>query len=276
MILVDSHCHLERLEEVSATVERAKAAGVIHAVVIGQFRQPGDFGHALEVARSAPDFFSPTMGIHPHDAAKATEKDFEMLSELCARPEVVAVGEAGLDFYYQHSPRDTQASLLRRQCTLALSIGKPLVVHVRDAHVTCHEILRSQGVRRGVIHCFTGGVDDARRYLDLGFYLSISGIVTYKKTDALQEAVRFAPLDRLLVETDSPYLAPVPHRGRQNEPAYVGEVARKLAELRGLSPEEAALATARNSGALFGFQVSHPEASRDDDRFGSSRLPAGQ
>ncbi len=257
MTLVDSHCHLERLEEVAGVVERARAAGVIHAVVIGQFREPGDFGSALQVAQSAPDFFSPTMGIHPHDAARATEDDFRTLSEACARPEVVAVGEAGLDFYYQHSPREVQASWFRRQCDLARSVDKPLVVHVRDAHVRCHEILRSQGIGWGVIHCFTGNSDDARRYLDLGFYLSISGIVTYKKTDELQEAVRFAPMDRLLVETDSPYLAPVPYRGRRNEPAYVSEVAKKVAELKGVASEEVARTTSQNSAVLFGFTLTN-------------------
>ncbi len=256
MTLVDSHCHLERLEDVSGIAERAKDAGVVHAVVVGQFREPGNFGNALEVARSAPEFFSPTMGIHPHDAANATEQDFEILAQLCARPEVVAVGEAGLDFYYDHSPRDVQASWFRRQCSLAVSLDKPLVVHVRDAHVKCHEVLRDQGVGRGIIHCFTGDLHDARRYLDLGFHLSISGILTYKKTEGLQEAVRFAPIERLMVETDSPYLAPVPYRGRKNEPAYVAEVVKKLAELKDLPIEEVAFTTSRNSAAMFGFKIS--------------------
>ncbi len=255
MILVDSHCHLELLEEVPATVDRARAAGVVHAVVVGQFHKPGDFGHALEVSRSAPDFFSATMGIHPHDAAKATEEDFDALEKLCRKPEIVAVGEAGLDYYYDRSPRELQIAAFRKQCALAVAVDKPLVVHVRDAHLRCQEILRSQRVQRGVIHCFTGDVNEARRYLDLGLYLSISGIVSYQKTDALQEAVRYAPLDRLLVETDSPYLAPVPYRGRKNQPAYVAEVAKKLAELKGMAVEDVALATSRNSAALFGFQI---------------------
>ena len=256
MILVDSHCHLEQLEEVSATVDRARAAGVVHAVVVGQFHGPGDFGHGLEVSRSAPDFFSPTMGIHPHDAAKATEDDFGALEELCRRPEIVAVGETGLDYYYDHSPRDLQIAAFRRQCALAVALDKPLVVHVRDAHARCQEILRGQRVRRGVIHCFTGDVNEARRYLDLGLYLSISGIVSYRKTEALQEAVRFAPLDRLLVETDSPYLAPLPYRGKKNQPAYVAEVAKKVAELKAMAVEKLALSTSRNSAALFGFEIS--------------------
>jgi len=258
MRAVDSHCHLERPEDVAATIERAKAAGVVHAVVIGQFREPGDFGSALEVARAAPEFLSPTMGIHPHDAAKATERDLETLAEICRRPNVVAVGEAGLDFYYDHSPRDVQATMFRRQCALAVALDKPLVVHVRDAHLRAHEIIRGQGVRRGVIHCFTGDLKDARRYLELGFYLSVSGILTYKRTEGLQEAVRFAPLEFLMVETDTPYLAPVPYRGRKNEPAYVTEVVKKLAELKGLPAEAVALATAQNSATLFGFKLPPP------------------
>lgn len=255
MILVDSHCHLEELDEVSGTVERARAAGVVHAVVVGQFRQPGDFGRALQVAGAVPDFFSATMGIHPHDAGKATEEDFRTLSELCQRPDVVAVGEAGLDYYYNHSPREVQISVFRRQCALAVALDKPLVVHVRDAHLRCYEILRGQDVRRGVIHCFTGDQADARRYLDLGLYLSISGIVSYRKTEALQEAVKYAPLDRLLVETDSPYLAPLPYRGKKNQPAYVAEVAKKLAEIKSMPAPEVGLATSRNSAALFGFDL---------------------
>jgi TatD DNase family protein len=168
---------------------------------------------------------------------------------------VVAVGETGLDYYYDNSPRAEQGALFRKQCALSLRVRKPLVVHVRDAHRSCWEILESEGVSAGMIHCFTGALDDARRYLDLGFFISVSGIVTYKKTDALQEAVKFAPLDRLLIETDSPYLAPVPFRGRKNEPAWVSEVAKKVAELKGMDPDELALATAKNSAALFGFNL---------------------
>jgi TatD DNase family protein len=257
MILVDSHCHLEGADTAAAEeiLARARAAGLVHAVVVGQLQAPGDFGAALQVAASASGFLSPTMGIHPHDAAKASAEDFEMLARHCALPEVVAVGETGLDYYYDNSPRAEQGALFRKQCALSLRVRKPLVVHVRDAHRSCCEILESEGVSAGMIHCFTGTLEDARRYLDLGFFISVSGIVTYKKTDALQEAVKFAPLDRLLIETDSPYLAPVPFRGRKNEPAWVSEVAKKVAELKGMDPDELALATAKNSAALFGFRL---------------------
>jgi TatD DNase family protein len=242
-------------EELAATVNRARRGGLVHAILVGQFQGPGDFGDALEVTASERSFFSPTMGIHPHDAARATESDLQTLAKLCGLPEVVAVGEAGLDYYYDRSPRDVQKSFFARQCQLAIELKKPLVVHVREAHADCHDILKSERVRLGVIHCFTGSSTDARKYLDLGLYISAAGIVTYKKTEELQEAIRFVPSDRLLVETDSPYLAPVPFRGKPNEPAYVLEVAKKVAELRGLPVEEVAMQTSRNSAALFGFSL---------------------
>ncbi|WP_434380892.1 TatD family hydrolase [Melittangium boletus] len=257
MKFVDSHCHFDRsdAERVNAALERARAAGLVHAVIVGQFQGPGDWGSALEIAAAHPDFFTPTLGIHPHEAARATEADFEHLARTCARPELRAVGEAGLDYYYDHSPREVQAEVFRRQCALAKQLGKPLVVHVRDAHDDCEAILEEQGLHHGVIHCFTGDTDAARRYLDRGFLLSLSGVVTYKKTEALQDAVRFAPLERLMVETDSPYLAPVPYRGKKNEPSYVVETAKKVAELKGVSVEEVAQVTTANAARLFGFTV---------------------
>ncbi|ADO73017.1 TatD family hydrolase [Stigmatella aurantiaca] len=257
MRLIDAHCHLESADyaEVAPVLARARAAGVVHAMVVGQFQGPGDWGNALEIAAAYPDFLSPTLGIHPHEAARATEEDFVTLERTCARSEVRAVGEAGLDYYYDRSPRDVQAEVFRRQCALARSLGKPLVVHVRDAHEDCEAILREAGLQRGVIHCFTGDTAAARRYLDLGFHISLSGVVTYKKTEALQDAVRFTPLDRLMVETDSPFLAPVPYRGRKNEPAHVVETARKVAELKAIPVEELAAATTAATVGLFGLRV---------------------
>lgn len=257
MKLVDSHCHLEAADD-PATLEvisRAQAAGVAHAVVVGQFQGPGDFGGALAVGRAHPGFVTVTMGIHPHEAARAGEDDLRMLRELCALPEVKAVGEAGLDYYYDRSPRQVQREVFARQCALAKELGKPLVVHVRDAHEDCEQVLKEQGISHGVIHCFTGDAKAAAAYLALGFHLSISGVVTYKKTEALQEAVKLAPLERLLVETDSPYLAPIPYRGKKNEPAYVVETAKKLAELKGLTVEEVAAQTTKNAARVFGFPL---------------------
>ena len=256
MILIDAHCHLEAdpALDVDAVVERARAAGLVHAIVVGQLQAPGDFGRAVEVAAARPHFFSPTMGVHPHEAQNATEADLAELERICANPAVRAVGEAGLDYYYNRSPHPVQKSVFERQCALAKALKKPLVVHVRDAHEDCDAILRNEGMQHGVIHCFTGDLAAARKYLDLGFLLSISGVVTYKKTEALAEAVRFAPLDRLMVETDSPYLAPVPYRGKKNEPSFVLETARKVAELKGIPVEEVALTTARNTASFFGLE----------------------
>jgi TatD DNase family protein len=254
---VDAHCHLEKQDfaAVSEILDSARSAGLVHAVVVGQFQGPGDWGNALEVARAHPDFVTATMGIHPHEVARAEHADWARLEELCSLPEIRAVGEAGLDYYYDHSPRDSQRAGFERQCALAMKVGKPIVIHVRDAHDDCSDILSASGIRRGVIHCFTGDTDAARRYLDLGFYISLSGVLTYKKTEALQDAARFCPIDRLMVETDSPFLAPVPFRGKKNQPAWVVETAKKLAELKGLSLEEVAEATSRNASGLFGFSI---------------------
>jgi TatD DNase family protein len=255
--LIDSHCHLELKDfpVAAEVISRARAAGVVHAVVVGLMQKSGDFGHALNAARAHPDFLTPTYGIHPHDAAQAAESDFEELSRLVALPEVKAVGEAGLDFFYNHSPADIQAQVFRRQCQLATLHRKPLVVHVRDAHAQCAEILRSEKVGSGMIHCFTGDTEAARAYLDLGFHLSISGVVTYKKTEALQAAVTFAPVDRLLLETDSPYLSPAPYRGQwPNEPERVKHTALKVAELKALDPTLLALTCAQNTVRLLGIR----------------------
>lgn len=258
MKLIDSHCHLETKDfpVTGEVIERARAAGVVHAVVVGLLQKPGDFGNALHAARAHPDFLTPTIGIHPHDAAQATADDWAELERLAALPEVKGIGETGLDYYYDHSPREAQAEGFRRQCALAKATGKPIVIHVRDAHDDCFEILKSEGMSKGMIHCFTGDTAAARRYLELGFHLSISGVVTYKKVEPLQDAVKFAPLERLMVETDSPYLSPAPFRGKwPNEPMRVAETAKKVAELHGRDAEEVALICARNTAALLGISL---------------------
>lgn len=252
MKLIDAHCHLEP-KDFPATAEviaRARAQGVVHAVVVGQFQRPGDFGSALDAARAHPDFLTPTMGIHPHDAAAALPDDWLALERFARLPEIAAVGETGLDYFYNHSPKEAQLEAFRRQCQLAKQVGKPVIIHVRDAHDDCVEVLRSEGMHEGMIHCFTGDTDAARKYLDLGFFISISGVVTYKKSEALQAAVAFTPLERLMVETDSPFLAPIPFRGKKNEPGYVAETAKKVGELKGVDAETAALTCARNTKQL--------------------------
>jgi TatD DNase family protein len=207
---------------------------------------------AVALAESFPNVYA-TVGMHPHDAKDVGDQELSVLKQLAANPKVVAVGETGLDYYYNHSPRDTQRRVFSRFIRLARETTLPIVVHERDAAGETAELLRGEGESRvrGVIHCFTGDYDAARRYLDLGFYLSFAGIVTFKNADALREVVRKVPLERIFVETDSPFLTPVPHRGRRNEPAYVRLVAEAIARLKSISLEHAASATTANARALF-------------------------
>ena len=203
---------------------------------------------AIALADRDRSFVSATAGIHPHDAARATEADFAALEEMCAQSSVVAVGECGLDFNYDRSPRDVQREVFIRQIRLAKALQKPLVVHTREADLETADILASElGPDGGVIHCFTSDWTAAQRYLALGMSLSFSGVLTFRNADAIREAAQKAPLDRVMVETDCPFLAPVPHRGKRNEPAYVALTAARLAEVRGLQPDELALATTGNA-----------------------------
>jgi TatD DNase family protein len=254
--LVDSHAHLdiEDLEGgVEGVVERAAAAGVSRIVAVGLWRAPGSFGNALELARSRPGVFAATAGIHPHECARVPEADWAESARLAADPAVVGVGETGLDYHYDLSPREVQRESFRRSIRIARDVGKPLVVHVREADADCAALLREEGVPAagGVIHCFTGDWPAARTYLDLGLHVSVAGIVTFKTAEAIRDAVRRIPRDRLLVETDSPFLAPVPFRGKRNEPAHVLYVARKVAELWGATLDEVAAATTANAKRLF-------------------------
>jgi TatD DNase family protein len=254
--LVDSHAHLDADEaraDLEGIVARARAAGVDRVVAVGLWRAPGDFGNALELATSRPGFFAATAGIHPHECARVPEADWEESARLAADPRVVAVGETGLDYHYDLSPRETQRECFRRSLRIARAAGKPVVVHVREADLDCAAVIREEGLPRegGVIHCFTGDWDAARRYLDLGMHVSVAGIVTFKTAESIRDAVRRIPRDRLLVETDSPYLAPIPFRGKRNEPAHVRLVAEKVAELWGAPVEEVALRTTENATGLF-------------------------
>ncbi len=256
MGLVDSHAHLDFEDyagDLEGVVERARAAGVERVVLIGLWRAPGSFGNALELAQGRPDLFSPTVGIHPHECVRVPEADWEACERLARHPRVVGVGETGLDFHYDHSPRPAQIASFRRSIAIARAAGKPLVVHVREADDACLDVLRTEPLPQagGVIHCFTGDWARASAYLDLGLHLSVAGVVTFRSAGDLREAVRRAPRDRLLVETDCPFLAPVPHRGKRNEPAWVASVADKVAELWGVAPEEAARVTGENARKLF-------------------------
>lgn len=251
-MLIDAHCHLDDAPETSALIARAKAAGVGRLVVNGLWKSPGQFGNALELA-AAHEGIAPTVGIHPHDCAQVPEADWDRCAEQAADPRVVAVGETGLDFHYDHSPRGRQREALRWSIALARKVKKPLVIHVREADPDVQRILKEEraGEVGGQIHCFSGDRAAARAYLDLGFYLSFSGIVTFKTADEVRAAARLTPRDRLLVETDSPYLAPLPYRGRRNEPAFVVETAKKLAQVREEPFEDLAEETTRNAALLF-------------------------
>jgi TatD DNase family protein len=202
----------------------------------------------IRLAARYPQFYA-TVGIHPHDAAKASKPDIDRLAELLAHPKVVALGEIGLDYHYDFSPRETQTSVFIQQMEIAAAVKKPIVIHTREAWDDTAALLeqhwKPHGIG-GIMHCFSGGPADARRTLDLGFYLSFGGIVTFPKAIDVQAAAKAAPADRILVETDAPYLAPVPKRGKRNEPALVVHTARKLADLRGQSLEEVSHLTSEN------------------------------
>jgi TatD DNase family protein len=256
-VLVDSHCHVAEPEfdaDRDAVLARCGAAGVTTLVCVGATGPVERNAPAVAlVGVHAGVRVVATVGIHPHDAVSADEAAFATLRRLCATPGVVGVGETGLDYHYDHSPRDAQRAAFARTVALAHEVGLPLVVHVREAHAEAADILRHERLPAGgaVIHCFTGDRDDARRYLDLGLHLSISGIVTFRNAERLREAVRVVPDDRLLIETDAPYLAPVPHRGRRNEPAHVRVVAEAVARIRGVSLDAIAERTSLNSRRIF-------------------------
>ena len=252
-MLIDSHCHIdgEKFDADRADVmTRAAAAGVDRMIAVG-CDVPTSL-RAVALARVEPRVYA-TAGVHPHEAAVAGPFE-DPLRDLLREPRCVAVGECGLDYYYDHSPREVQRDVFARQIRLARDVGKPLVFHVRDAWDDCFAVVDAEGAAQagGVFHCFTGTRAQADAALARGFYLSIPGVLTFKNPGELHDVVRAAPLDRLLVETDAPYLAPVPHRGKRNEPAFVSLVAAKIAALRAATYDDVARATAENTRRLFG------------------------
>ena len=253
MKLVDSHCHLDD-EQFAAdrdrTIERARAAGVERMMAIGTGSGPPDLEAGIRLAERYP-FIYATVGVHPHDAAKATPATFGQLAELACHPRVLAIGEIGLDYHYDFSPREVQRSVFLTQLALAVRMGKPIVIHTREAWADTLALVREHGLPcGGIMHCFTGGPDEAEQALDLGFHLSFGGMVTFPKADSVRKSAVLTPEDRLLVETDAPYLAPVPYRGKRNEPAFMVETVRRLAELRGETPEHIAAVTTCNFDRL--------------------------
>ncbi len=253
-MLVDSHCHLDYLERDGAlddVLDRAAAAGVGLMVTI--CTKVGEFEHVLAIAERHAQVYC-TVGVHPHEAAGETDVSVDTLVRLADHPKVVAIGETGLDYYYEHSPRAIQQRLFRRHVAAARRTGLPLVVHTRDADADTMEILgqeMGQGSYTGLIHCFTATQELAEKSVELGLYVSFSGILTFKTAEAIRATAAVLPMDRILVETDSPYLAPVPKRGKRCEPAFVAHTAARLAEIRGLTPDQMAAATTANFHRLF-------------------------
>jgi TatD DNase family protein len=254
-MLIDSHAHIQGKEyagEVAAVIERARQAGVEKIIAVGGAGDMTSNTEAVALAESFPDIYA-TVGMHPHDAKDVGPEDLAELKELSAHPKVVAVGETGLDYYYSHSPHEVQRRVFAQFIHMARESELPLVVHERDAAKDAAELLRAEGEAnlRGVIHCFTGDYQAACKYLDLGFYISFTGIITFKNADRLRAVVRQVPLDRMMVETDSPYLTPVPHRGKRNEPAHVRWVAETIAKVKEVDLETVARVTSENVRDLF-------------------------
>ena len=253
-MLVDSHCHLNYKglrDDVDGAVARARSAGVGAMLTINT--RLSEFEEVLDIARKYDDIFC-SVGVHPHEAEAHEDVTLEDLIGRADDPLVVAIGETGLDYYYDHSPRDKQRASFRSHIGAARDTGLPVIVHTRDADEDCAAILEDEmgkGAFTGVIHCFTASEDFARKALSLGLYISISGIVTFNKADDLRAVVRDIPLDRLLIETDAPFLAPVPKRGKANEPAFVAYVANKVAEVKGMTVDELARVTTDNFFTLF-------------------------
>ena len=254
-MLIDSHAHIQGKDyasEVDTIIERARAAGVEKIIAVGGAGDMSSNTEALALAASYPGVYA-TVGMHPHDAKEVGDEELRKLKEWAAQPKVVAVGETGLDYYYNHSPQEVQRRVFIQFIHMALETGLPLVVHERDAAKDAAELLQGEGAEniRGVIHCFTGNYEAACAYLDMGFYLSFTGIITFKNAGALREVVRKVPLERILVETDAPFLTPVPHRGKRNEPSYVRFVAETVAKVKEMSFADIAQATTRNVRELF-------------------------
>jgi len=266
-IFFDTHAHLhfpEFTADLPAVLQRAREAGVRFLLTIGTDVE--DSKAAVALAEQDPEVYA-AVGVHPHDAAQADEAALDELRRLAtASPKVVAIGEIGLDYYRNLSPRETQVRVFRRQLNLARQLKKPVLIHCREAHREAVEILTEEGVQEigGVMHCFSGDGAVARQCLDLGLLISVAGPVTYPNARKLPEVVRLTPADRLVVETDCPFLPPQPYRGRRNEPAYLPITAARVAELKGEPLEELGPVMARNALTLFGISDRFLEESRPD------------
>ncbi len=254
-LLIDSHAHLDGgqfANDLNETVERATANGISHILTIGCDLESS--AASITVAEQFEQIYA-AVGVHPHDATEINDNALQKLKAMLDHPKVVALGEIGLDYYRDRSPRDIQREAFRQQIRLADETGKPIIVHDRDAHAEVIEILHEESAEKtgGVLHCFSGDLEMAKQCLDLGFYLSFTGTITYPKNNAIREIIKAIPIDRMLVETDCPYLSPQKFRGKRNEPAYVRYTAEKMAEIKGLTIADVARVTSRNCHDLFGI-----------------------
>jgi len=254
--VVDSHCHLDSKAfetDREAAIERALAAGVTHMLAIGTGEGPPHLEAGIRLAERY-ECFRATVGVHPHDAAKVDETTYVHLAELLGHPKVVSLGEIGLDYFHNFSPPEVQQRVFIRQMEIARDAGRPIVIHTRDAWADTFRLIEEHWPADGggVFHCFSGTENEMRRAVALGFHIGIGGVLTFPRSEALREAARLAPADRLLMETDAPYLAPVPHRGKRCEPAHTMQSAARLAEVRGVTLEEIDRLTTANFERLFG------------------------
>jgi len=250
--LVDTHCHLDLFDqaEVPALLARAREAGVGPFISVGVNAESSS--RAIGFARTYPDVFA-AVGIHPHDADRVDAAAIRHLKELAQAPKVVAIGETGLDYYRMRTPKHQQIEAFKRQVELAAGLDLPLIIHCRDAYDDMADILAQTRPAKVVLHCFSGGPAEAVAFMGLNCYISIAGTVTFKNAAALQEAVAQLPLESILLETDAPYLAPQPHRGQRNEPAYIKLTAAKVADIMGLPVEEVVNGSTLNVDKLFGL-----------------------
>jgi len=256
-MLIDSHAHLEMPDfrkDLEQVIQRAKESGVEYIFTVGTEKK--DWMRALEIAYSYPSIYA-ILGVHPHNAKKINDETYSTLRKLCRDEKVRAYGEIGLDFYRNLSPRDIQLKRFREQIQLARELRLPIVVHDREAHKETLEILKSEKAEEcgGIIHCFSGDYEMAKECIEMGFYISIPGSITFKNADGFQQIIKCLPLESLLVETDAPFLAPVPFRGKRNEPSYVRYTAQKVAELKKIPFEKVAEVTTEN--ALCVYRLSH-------------------
>jgi len=255
LAVIDTHCHLADVkfrDDVEAVIARASAAGVAQIISVGAIGDIENDRLTVEIAERHENVFA-AVGVHPHDAKDCTPERIAQLRELAASKKVVAIGESGLDFHYMHSPPAAQEASLRAHLALAAELELPIVIHCREAELRLVEIVRETGIppRGGVIHCFTGDINAAREFLALGFCISFSGIITFRNSAPIREAAAAVPDDRVMVETDSPYLAPDPYRGKRNEPAYVTRTLEVLANLRRVDPAVLGAQVMKNAARVF-------------------------